>query len=137
MPYPLISLVNRLPQDLQGQSQLNFHTRTFETFSLVFKKDSEAGDVFESVKELTVSSELSGSIALAFLRFGAASVSQLYAFFYSPNPPFPSTQGWTLYSPRAEYGRMGVGSRSKAWRFTDLNKDYAVCFSLHLYTPPG
>jgi hypothetical protein len=21
---------------------------------------------------------------------------------------------------------MGVGSRSKAWRFTDLNKDYSV-----------
>jgi len=22
---------------------------------------------------------------------------------------------------------MGVGTRSKAWRFTDLNKDYSVC----------
>ncbi|KAF8163566.1 protein phosphatase [Crassisporium funariophilum] len=111
MPYPLISLVNRLPQDLQGQSQLNFHTRTFETFSLTFKKDSDASDVFESVKELTV----------------ATSVTQLYAFNYTPNPPFSSNDGWNIYSARDEYGRMGVGSRSKAWRFTDLNKDYSFC----------
>lgn len=22
---------------------------------------------------------------------------------------------------------MGIGSRTKAWRFTDINKDYSVC----------
>lgn len=59
MPYPLISLVNRLPQTLQGQSILNFHTRTFESFSLTFKRDADASDVFESVKELTVASKWS------------------------------------------------------------------------------
>ncbi|PPQ67458.1 hypothetical protein CVT24_011515 [Panaeolus cyanescens] len=111
MPYPLISLVNRLPQTLQGLSQLTFHTRTFESFSFTFKKDSDATDVFESVKELTV----------------ATSVTQLYAFFYNPNPPLPTNEGWSIYSPREEYGRMGVGTRSKAWRFTDLNKDYTFC----------
>ena len=54
----------------------------------------------------------------------AASVAQLYAFFYVPNPPLPTSNGWSVYSPREEFGRMGVGTRSKAWRFTDLNKDY-------------
>lgn len=58
MPYPLISLVNRRPQTIQGQSQLNFQTRTFESFSLTFKRDSDASDVFESVKELTVARKL-------------------------------------------------------------------------------
>ncbi|KAF9567532.1 phosphatases II [Agrocybe pediades] len=110
MPYPLISLVNRLPQTLLGKSQINFHTRTFESFSLTFNKESEASDVFETVKELTV----------------ATSVNQLYAFFYTPTPPLTS-EGWTMYSPRDEYVRMGVGTRSKAWRFTDLNKDYNFC----------
>lgn len=57
MPYPLICQVNRLPQCLQGQSQLNFHTRTFESFSLTFQRDSEANAVFDSVKELTVARE--------------------------------------------------------------------------------
>ncbi|KAJ7172226.1 protein-tyrosine phosphatase-like protein [Mycena filopes] len=109
VPYPLISLVTRLPQTHQGQSPLNFNSRTFETFSLAFNKESDASDVFDSVKELTV----------------ATSVQQLYAFFYSPNPPLPTSDGWSIYSPRDEFGRMGIGSRTKAWRFTDINKDYS------------
>ncbi|KAJ7087792.1 protein-tyrosine phosphatase-like protein [Mycena epipterygia] len=109
VPYPLISLVTRLAQTLQGQCPLTFHSRTFETFSLAFNKEADASDVFDSVKELTV----------------ATSVEQLYAFFYSPNPPLPTSEGWSIYSPRDEFGRMGVGSRTKAWRFTDINKDYS------------
>ena len=54
------------------------------------------------------------------------SVTQLYAFNYVPSPPLTASDGWTLYSPREEFGRMGVGTRSKAWRFTDINKDYTV-----------
>ncbi|KAH0583551.1 hypothetical protein H2248_009177 [Termitomyces sp. 'cryptogamus'] len=73
--------------------------------------DKDAIDVFESVKELTV----------------ASSVSQLYAFFYHPDPSLPTSTGWSIYSPRDEFIRMGVGSRSKAWRFTDVNKDYSFC----------
>ncbi|KIK59568.1 hypothetical protein GYMLUDRAFT_201729 [Collybiopsis luxurians FD-317 M1] len=111
VPYPLISQVTRLPQTLQGQSPLTVHCRTFETFSLHFSAESDAIDVFESVKELTV----------------ATSVFQLYAFFYSPNPPLPTSNGWSIYSPRDEFGRMGIGTRTKAWRFTDVNKDYSLC----------
>ncbi|KAF8211986.1 protein-tyrosine phosphatase-like protein [Mycena galopus ATCC 62051] len=109
VPYPLISLVTRLPQTLQGQCPLTFHSRTFETFSLAFSKETEAADVFDSVKELTV----------------ATSVQQLYAFFYTPSPPLPTSDGWSIYSPRDEFMRMGIGSRTKAWRFTDINKDYS------------
>lgn len=59
-------------------------------------------------------------------RCGLASVTQLYAFYYTPNPPFNVNDGWSLYSPRDEFVRMGVGSRTKAWRFTDINKEYSV-----------
>ncbi|KIY73237.1 phosphatases II [Cylindrobasidium torrendii FP15055 ss-10] len=110
VPYPLISLVTRLPQTHQGLSPLSIHLRTFETLSLTFSTDFESLDVFESVKELTV----------------ATSVQQLYAFFYTPNPALPNN-GWNIYSPREEFGRMGVGTRTKAWRFTDINKDYSFC----------
>lgn len=55
-----------------------------------------------------------------------ASVAQLYAFFYVPNPPFAVNNGWSIYTLREEFSRMGVGTRSKAWRFTDINKDYSV-----------
>ncbi|KDQ60914.1 hypothetical protein JAAARDRAFT_191045 [Jaapia argillacea MUCL 33604] len=111
VPYPLISLVTRLPQTLQGRCPLTVRCRTFETFSLVFTKESEAVDVFESVKELTV----------------VTSVQQLYAFYYNPSPPLAVKGGWSIYSPREEFGRMGVGTRTKAWRFTDVNKDYTFC----------
>ncbi|OCH88796.1 phosphatases II [Obba rivulosa] len=109
VPYPLISLVTHLPLTLQGNYSLTIRTRTFETSFLTFASEKDASDVFESVKDLTV----------------AASVNQLYAFHYVPNPSFTSKNGWTLYSPREEFGRMGVGTRTRAWRFTDINKDYS------------
>ncbi|KAH9928550.1 phosphatases II [Epithele typhae] len=109
VPYPLISLVSRMPMTMHGRCPLTIHTRTFETTFFLFSSEKEAIDVFESVKELTV----------------ATSVTQLYAFFYVPNPPLPTSTGWTLYTPREEFGRMGVGTRTKAWRFTDINKDYS------------
>ncbi|KAH8106892.1 phosphatases II [Cristinia sonorae] len=109
VPYPLVSLVTRLPQTMYGLNPLTIRTRTFETFTLSFKSEKDIIDVFESVKELTV----------------ATSITQLYAFFYTPNPPLEAKSGWSIYSPRTEFGRMGVGTRSKAWRFTDINKDYS------------
>ncbi|EED77729.1 predicted protein, partial [Postia placenta Mad-698-R] len=72
IPYPLISLVTRLPLTLQGSCPLTIRTRTFEAASLLFGSEREAIDVFDSVKELTV----------------ATSVTQLYAFYYVPNPPY-------------------------------------------------
>ena len=60
------------------------------------------------------------------------SVNQLYAFSYVPNPPLPTRNGWSIYSPREEFGRMGIGSRTKAWRFTDINRDYSVSPPLRL-----
>lgn len=56
VPYPLISLVTRLPQTIQGQCPLSFNSRTFETFTVSFARESDATDVFDSVKELTVAS---------------------------------------------------------------------------------
>ena len=57
IPYPLISLVSRMPMTIHGRCPLTVHTRTFETIFLLFTTEKEAIDVFESVKELTVTSE--------------------------------------------------------------------------------
>ncbi|KAF8319412.1 phosphatases II, partial [Clavulina sp. PMI_390] len=111
VPYPLVSTVVRLPLSLHGQSPIAFRSRTFEYFSLTFSREKDSIDVFESVKELTV----------------APSVTSLYAFFYEPSTPYTVTDGWSLYSLRDEFARMGLGSRTKAWRFTDVNKDYSIC----------
>jgi myotubularin-related protein 6/7/8 len=58
VPYPLISLVTRMPQTLQGFTPVAFRCRTFEAFTLSFAQEQEASDVFESVRELTVASAL-------------------------------------------------------------------------------
>ena len=75
VPYPLIALVTRLPQTLSGQCPINFRCRTFESFSLFFDREDEALDVFESVKELTVSRAFSSiSLVLDALTLSACSV---------------------------------------------------------------
>ena len=33
---------------------------------------------------------------------------------------------WSLYNPKLEFERQGVGSRNKAWRFTQINSTYSV-----------
>ena len=50
------------------------------------------------------------------------SIEQLYAFFYTLSDD--SGAGWRVFNPRTEFARQGVGIRTKAWRFTDINRDY-------------
>lgn len=111
VPYPLINQLTRLPQTLQGLSPLAFRTRTFEAFTLFFPRDTDATQVFDTVRELTV----------------VASVTHLYAFFNEPDFPISpdGNNGWKLYDAQEEFTRMGVGARSKAWRFTEINNDYS------------
>jgi myotubularin-related protein 6/7/8 len=133
VPYPLISLVQRLPQTLHGQCPITFHLRNFESLTFTFEQESSAADVFESVKELTVASGPHSRRLLlplfndVFLIPRIVSVTQLYAFYYRPNPPLPSNNGWSIYSLDEELERMGVGTRSKTWRVTNINEDYSVC----------
>ena len=42
-----------------------------------------------------------------------------------PSIPGPFTNGWGAFNPRTEFARQGLGSRTKSWRFTDINKDYS------------
>jgi len=44
-----------------------------------------------------------------------------------PIPTSSASNGWSAFNPRSEFARQGVGSRTKAWRFTDINKDYSFC----------
>lgn len=47
----------------------------------------------------------------------------MYAFF---EPPAVPSEGWRLYNPAAEFKRQGVGSASKAWRFSTINTGYEM-----------
>ena len=62
--------------------------------------------------------------------------TQLYAFHNKPTPPLnasdkPGQAGWQIYDFKREFARQGIGSRTKAWRFTDVNAQYTVS------VPPG
>lgn len=52
--YPLVNLCTRLPQGLQGRTPLLIRTRTFEALTFSFRKEVDAFNVFETVRELTV-----------------------------------------------------------------------------------
>ena len=58
--------------------------------------------------------------------FFLGSISQVYAFYYTPEKEFKCSDGWKVYYPRKEFDRMGVVSEAKVWRFTDVNQDYKV-----------
>ncbi|CAD6883869.1 unnamed protein product [Tilletia laevis] len=120
IPYTLINSLVRLPSlpthDRQTRIYpLGVRLRTFQIYALGFDSEALATDVFETVKSYAV------------LR----SPEQLYAFHRQPGvPPSQSSSsssqsGWKFYDPKKEFTRQGIGSRTKAWRFTDLNQTYS------------
>lgn len=51
----------------------------------------------------------------------------LYPFCFAPSTSKGSGRaGWGIYDPEREFARMGLGSRSHAWRTSSINKDYQV-----------
>lgn len=42
-------------------------------------------------------------------------------------PAAKRSSGWNTFNPRTEFARQGLGSRTRAWRFTDINRDYTFC----------
>lgn len=77
-------------------------------------------DVFESIKNLCSSFSIGG-------------LENRWAFFCHATPSQQDRKGkkstkagWDLYDAKEEFARMGVGKRSKAWRFSDINSDFNV-----------
>ncbi|KAG0052879.1 hypothetical protein BGZ83_002027 [Gryganskiella cystojenkinii] len=99
--YPTIHTVEKGLPTVHNAWPLQIRCHNFVYVVLNFQSERDATDVYES------------------------SVEQLYAFFYTPAPAFTTTDGWQIYDPLLEYERMGVGSKSDQWRFSDLNKSFA------------
>ncbi|PWN20058.1 phosphatases II, partial [Microstroma glucosiphilum] len=132
IPYALLSLVTRQasllplaqrrPHSPQGSASLSSSSRsgriyplqlrfrTFDAASLGFDSEAKATDVFESLKAVAV----------------IPKPEEVYAFYYTPQPPSEYPDAWSIYDFKAEFTRQGVGSRSKAWRFSDINAKYEL-----------
>ncbi|EPQ25757.1 uncharacterized protein PFL1_06624 [Pseudozyma flocculosa PF-1] len=130
IPHALIARATRLPslRPLSPNGSpgsriypIAFHTKDFDACALGFATEAAQADVFESVRHCAV----------------LVDASQLFAFYYQPRPP-PSppqppakaplaAQGWSIYDAKREFARQGLGSRTKAWRLTDINAQYDFC----------
>lgn len=87
--------------------------KTFESSAFAFQSEHDQLAVFDSLKECAILSDL----------------TQLYAFYYQPSSTdtVPQQHACRIYDAKKEFARQGIGSRSKAWRFTDINAQYAFC----------
>ncbi|RPA86817.1 phosphatases II [Ascobolus immersus RN42] len=109
--YPIISQATRSSTNSSGYSSLRIRCRDFTFITFHFFVDKDCKDVFESIKALSCKTSL----------------ERLYAFFYKPPPQEAKYNGWELYDAKREYERMGVGTTTKAWRFSNINADYSFC----------
>ncbi|KFH66165.1 hypothetical protein MVEG_08266 [Podila verticillata NRRL 6337] len=107
--YPTIHTVEKGLPTVHNAWPLHIRCHNFVYVALNFQTEQNVTDVYESIQKLTC----------------IGSVEQLYAFFYTPSPPFTTTDGWQIYDPLIEYERMGVGSKNDQWRFSDINQSFS------------
>lgn len=84
---------------------------------MAFASLADADNVWDTLKGLCSS-------------FASGGLENRYAFFCGDAKPEDKKgkgkAGWDIYDPAAEFARMGLGTRSKAWRTTTLNADFQV-----------
>ncbi|WWC67185.1 uncharacterized protein I206_101092 [Kwoniella pini CBS 10737] len=137
IPYPSITLLTKLPQSIQGYYPLRIETKYFQNYVFLFEKDQDNKTNFNSINEKEKgkgkfrggSEDVWQSIKDSAIK---NSVEQLHAFFYNHSISSSSlsssnanSNGWSIYNPKNEFTRQGLGSKTKSWRFTDINKDYS------------
>ncbi len=124
VPLSLILKATRIPslritahssQPSQRIYPLTLFYKNFDSAAFAFHSEQDQLAVFDSLKECAILTD----------------ISQLYAFYYQPSPvdAIPQHDASRIYDPKNEFARQGLGARSKAWRFTDINSRYAFCAS--------
>ncbi|KAL1618693.1 phosphatidylinositol-3-phosphatase ymr1 [Diplodia seriata] len=103
----------RVGRGIEGTVHLQLHhlCRDFTFFSLHFRKEADARDVYDTIRCLTCK---------------VANVEKLYAFSFRSPEPERAIGGWKIYDPRREFKRMGISAKDsdKGWRITEINNDY-------------
>ncbi|KAI8802280.1 Myotubularin-like phosphatase domain-containing protein, partial [Cladochytrium replicatum] len=105
--YSTIHTIDRKVGTTQGYP-IYMYTRSFLAVKVYILGEQDASDVFSSLERL----------------INITSIDQLYAFHYKPPTPFTSNDHFSLYDPNEEFKRLGVGTKTDAWRFTKINSNY-------------
>lgn len=116
IPLTLLHSVTRTPPSLTGEpAPLVVRTRDYLTYELAFTSATDADLAWDNLKA----------------QCGALSTGGLEGRYALAQPGTElkgkeRANGWQVYDVEAEFARMGMGTRSKAWRFTNINADFQV-----------
>ncbi|KAI3343539.1 protein-tyrosine phosphatase-like protein [Ustulina deusta] len=112
--YPIIShcIFRPCPGVAGRPSSIRIRGRDFTLINFLFANEADARETFDYIRTRTC-------------RLG--SIEKLYAFSYQPLKAEKPFNGWSLYDPRAEFGRQGISTKSvdRGWRISLINKDYS------------
>jgi len=122
--YPIISFCTFRPAPAASRqpSAIRLRCRDFTFVCFYFTSETKARDVYETIKLWTC-------------KIGR--IEKLYAFTYQPQAPEREFNGWDLYDARKEWARLGVGSSNSAWRISQINADYGVCYQIFSFVSLG
>lgn len=113
--YPMICFCTYRPAPISSHTppSIRLRCRDFSFYAFHFHSDSEARDVYDSIRSLTC-------------RLGR--IEKLYAFSYKPHGPEKEKNGWEIYDARKEWKRLGLDEEhvDRAWRISTINQDYQV-----------
>lgn len=117
---PLIAHASRRPLVQVPRIQktlypISIYLSTNEHVILGFTEESAAVCTLGELKQAS-------SVGTYMRSLTPDSVQEFYAFHSGAK----AGPGWNKYNVSAEFKRQGVGSRSKAWRFSTLNAQYEV-----------
>ncbi|GAA6021263.1 hypothetical protein JCM11491_001531 [Sporobolomyces phaffii] len=117
IPLSLVHSVTRTPPTFTGApNPLLIRTRDFFTYALEFTTVQHVDHAYETLKHLCAT-------------FSVGGLESRWAFATAATAADEKKRstGWDLYNPEEEFARMGVGRRTKAWRFSDINSDFNFC----------
>ncbi|XP_051968580.1 myotubularin-related protein 8 [Xyrauchen texanus] len=88
---------------------LLIHCKTFQQLHLMFQRERECQDVYQSL-----------------LRLSKPVKEELYAFLYNPHQSEEDRrQGWELINVANDFSRMGLSN--EYWEISELNRNYEIC----------
>ncbi|KAG1958239.1 myotubularin-related protein 8 [Pimephales promelas] len=105
-----IASVEKLPLTVSG-CPLLIRCKTFQMLHLLFQREKDCQDVYQSVLRLSQ----------------PVKEGELYAFLYNPhqNEEDGRRRGWEFISLANDFSRMGLSN--EYWEISHLNKNYKIC----------
>ncbi|KAL3230220.1 Phosphoinositide 3-phosphatase [Nakaseomyces bracarensis] len=101
-------------EELWSMTNIKVIGKEFTVFSLDFRMEIEASEVYESLLNLTVLDD----------------IQKLYAFIYTPNKMEEklAKSGHRIFDPVNEFHRQGIVTEgaSPNWRFSEINSKYEL-----------